>query len=208
MYKTDIFQYQTAILKKFYKQDEKEKVLELFQNLVFKLEKNLYHLNNINSSIEKASGKNEFLALMPIYFELESFLVSTRSSVDMLMHLLNYCLKYNIDNNQVSVSTVFHSGRLSKPLKDIFSRYTTPYNNPTWSFIYLFRNEVVHEKSIFQALPIYFKSVMDCEFLYAKIGKSEKEITDHLKVCLRFLDTFTDRILSMLEISLKDKKNP
>jgi hypothetical protein len=203
MYKTDIFRYQTEILKKFPEQEEQQKILELFQNLVFKLEKNLYHLNNINFSIEKASGKNDFLALMPIYFELESFLVSTRSSVDMLMHLLNYVLKYQIESNQVSVSSVFRCNRLSKPLKDIFSRYTSPYNNPTWSFIYLFRNEVVHEKSIFQALPIYFKPVLENYFLYAKIGKSEKEITDYLKVCLRFLDTFVDRILSMMVVSLK-----
>ncbi|WP_456364415.1 hypothetical protein [Priestia aryabhattai] len=203
MYKTDIYRYQTEILKHFQSQEDQVKVLELFQNLVFKLEKNLYHLNNINFSIEKASGKNEFFSLMPIYFELESFLVSTRSSVDMLMHIINYCLGYNIDNKQVSVSSLFHSGLLSKPLKDIFSRYTTPYDNPTWSFIYLFRNEVVHEKSIFQALPIFFKLVLDHQFLYAKIGNYEREVTDYLKVCLRFLDTFTDRILSVLEVSLK-----
>lgn len=203
MYKTDIYRYQTEILKHFQSQEDQVKVLELFQNLVFKLEKNLYHLNNINFSIEKASGKNEFFSLMPIYFELESFLVSTRSSVDMLMHIINYCLGYNIDNKQVSVSSLFHSGLLSKPLKDIFSRYTTPYDNPTWSFIYLFRNEVVHEKSIFQALPIFFKPVLDHQFLYAKIGNYEREVTDYLKVCLRFLDTFTDRILSVLEVSLK-----
>lgn len=203
MYKTDIYRYQKEILKKFPKQEEQEKVLELFQNLVFKLEKNLYHLNNINFSIEKSSGKNEFFHLMPIYFELESFLVSTRSSVDMLMHLLNYCLAYDIDNRQVSVSSLFHSGQLSKPLKDIFARYTTPYNNPTWSFIYLFRNEVVHEKSIFQALPIYFKDVLEHSFLYFRVDNTEKEVTDYLKVCLRFLDTFTDRVLSVLEVSLK-----
>jgi len=203
MYQTDIYRYQTEILKHFPSQEDQVKVLELFQNLVFKLEKNLYHLNNINFSIEKASGKNEFFSLMPIYFELESFLVSTRSSVDMLMHIINYCLGYNIDNKQVSVSSLFHSGLLSKPLKDIFSRYTTPYDNPTWSFIYLFRNEVVHEKSIFQALPIFFKPVLEHQFLYAKIGNYEKEVTDYLKVCLRFLDTFADRILSVLEVSLK-----
>ncbi len=206
MYKTDILHYQNEILKNFSKQEEQEKILQLFQNLVFKLEKNLYHLNNINLSIEKASGKNDFFTLMPIYFELESFLVSTRSSVDMLMHILNYCLDYDIDNYQVSVSSVYHSGRLSKPLKDIFDRYTTPYNNPTWSFIYLFRNEVVHEKSVFQALPIYFKEILDNYFLYAKIGNSEKEITDYLKVCLRFLDTFIERVLSVLLVTLNKKK--
>lgn len=205
MYKTDIFRYQTEILKKFPEQDEQDKVLELFQNLVFKLEKNLYHLNNINFSIEKASGKNDFLALMPIYFELESFLVSTRSSVDMLMHIINYCLRFEIENYQVSVSSIFHNSHLPKPMKDIFSRYTSPYDNPTWSFIYLFRNEVVHEKSIFQALPIYFKPVLEHHFLYAKIGKSEKEVTDYLKVCLRFLDTFSDRILSVLLVTLNKK---
>ena len=205
MYKTDILQYQNAILEKFETQEEKQKVLELFQNLVFKLEKNLYHLNNIILSIEKASKKEkkDFFTLMPIYFELESFLVSTRSSVDMLMHLLNYCLNYEIDNNQVSVSTVYHSGRLSKPIKDVFDRYTSPYNNPVWSFIYLFRNEVVHEKSIFQVLPLYFKDTFGQQFLYGKINNEEKEIVDYLKVCIRFLDTFINKMLSVLEISIK-----
>lgn len=206
MYKTDIHFYQREILSRFPEQSSQEKILELFQNLIFKLEKNLYHLNNISFSIKKASGKNDFFALMPIYFELESFLVSTRSSVDMLMHILNYCLDYDIENTQVSVSSLFHSGKLNKPLKDIFNRYTSPYNNPTWSFIYLFRNEVVHEKSIFQALPMYFKPVLDQSFLYLKIGVAEKEITDHLKVCLRFLDTFVERILTVLLVSLKQKK--
>lgn len=205
MYKTDIYRYQTEILKRFPEQEDQEKILELFQNLVFKLEKNLYHLTNINFSIQKASGKNNFVDLMPIYFELESFLVSTRSSVDMLMHILNYCLKFNIENNQVSVSSIFRNTHLKKPMKDIFSRYTSPYNNPTWSFIYLFRNEVVHEKSIFQALPIYFKDILGQYFLYAKIGNAEKEITDHLKVCLRFLDTFVDRILSVLLVIMKNE---
>jgi hypothetical protein len=203
MYKTNIAYYQNELLKTFVGDSEKQKVLDLFQNLVFKLEKNLYHLNNINLFIEKASGKNDFLTLMPIYFELESFLVSTRSSVDMLMHILNYCLHYEIESTQVSVSSVYRCKKLSKPLKEIFARYTTPYNNPTWSFIYLFRNEVVHEKSIFQVMPLQFKPVLDHTFLYAKIGKTDKEITDHLKVCLRFLDKFIERVLSILEISIK-----
>ncbi|MED2737824.1 hypothetical protein [Bacillus toyonensis] len=203
MYKTNIAHYQDELLKTFVGDSEKQKVLDLFQNLVFKLEKNLYHLNNINLFIEKASGKNDFLTLMPIYFELESFLVSTRSSVDMLMHILNYCLHYEIESTQVSVSSVYRCKKLSKPLKEIFARYTTPYNNPTWSFIYLFRNEVVHEKSIFQVMPLQFKPVLDHTFLYAKIGKTDKEITDHLKVCLRFLDKFIERVLSILEISIK-----
>ncbi|WP_088363573.1 hypothetical protein [Bacillus cereus] len=203
MYKTNIAYYQNELLKTFVGDTEKQKVLDLFQNLVFKLEKNLYHLNNINLFIEKASGKNEFLTLMPIYFELESFLVSTRSSVDMLMHILNYCLNYEIESTQVSVSSVYRCKKLSKPLKEIFARYTTPYNNPTWSFIYLFRNEVVHEKSIFQVMPLQFKPVLDHTFLYAKIDKKDKEITDHLKVCLRFLDKFIERVLSILEILIK-----
>ncbi|MGN5651085.1 hypothetical protein [Bacillus sp. Brlt_9] len=203
MYKTNIAYYQNELLKTFVGDTEKQKVLDLFQNLVFKLEKNLYHLNNINLFIEKASGKNEFLTLMPIYFELESFLVSTRSSVDMLMHILNYCLNYEIESTQVSVSSVYRCKKLSKPLKEIFARYTTPYNNPTWSFIYLFRNEVVHEKSIFQVMPLQFKPVLDHTFLYAKIDNRDKEITDHLKVCLRFLDKFIERVLSILEILIK-----
>lgn len=203
MYKTNIAHYQDELLKTFVGDSEKQKVLDLFQNLVFKLEKNLYHLNNINLFIEKASGKNDFLSLMPIYFELESFLVSTRSSVDMLMHILNYCLHYEIESTQVSVSSVYRCKKLSKPLKEIFARYTTPYNNPTWSFIYLFRNEVVHEKSIFQVMPLQFKPVLDHTFLYAKIENKDKEITDHLKVCLRFLDKFIERVLSILEILVK-----
>ncbi|MCK2000638.1 hypothetical protein MZM54_04455 [[Brevibacterium] frigoritolerans] len=206
MYKTDLSLYQSEILKSFPEKEDQQRILELFQNLVFKLEKNLYHLNNINFSIEKASGKNDFFTLMPIYFELESFLVSSRSTVDMLMHILNYCLKYEIDNKQVSVSSLFHSGLLSKPIKDIFSRYTSPYDNPTWQFIYLLRNEIVHEKSIFQVLPIQFKPMLEHQFLYARINNQEKEITDHLKVCLRFLDTFIDRVLSILEVSLKNEK--
>ena len=205
LYKTDLSLHQAEILKNFTEPTQQEKIKELFQSIVFKLEKNLYHLNNISHSIEKASEKNDFLSLMQLYFELENFLISTRSSVDMVMHLINYCLDLNIDENTVAVSTVYRSKKLPKPMKDIFNRYTTPYNNPTWSFIYLLRNEVVHEKSIYQVLPIYFKPVLDTNFLYMKTNSGEKEMLDHLKVCLRFLDTFVDRVLSILAITSAKK---
>ena len=52
MYKIDINSYLASIIPNLNETQKKDEAILLFRNLVFKLEKNLYHYNNINRILE------------------------------------------------------------------------------------------------------------------------------------------------------------
>lgn len=207
LYKTDLISHQRNLLALLNAKKSDDNISPLFENLFFKLEKTLYHYNNINTSINISSKKNDLLTLMPTYFELENFLITIRSSIDMFLHLLNAVLDLKIDNYKVSLGSIYKHPGLPTALKNNFNRYTTNHDNPIWYFIYNFRNEVVHEKSIFQSLKIEYKDILDHRFLYISYENNNKEALDHLKVCVGFLDTFIDKSFQALISYLKMKQN-
>lgn len=194
----------------FFEEEEQNALHELFDSIEFKLNRTNYHLNNINSIMNQA-GDLERLDYykdihMPIYYELEGLLVSLRSSVDMLLHLINFCYKMNLKNIEVTLYNIYSNRKLTKNTKNIFDRYTRPYNNPTWNFIYTFRNEIVHEKSINQVLPIKIDLfTLDTPLAFFVVENKEKEILTFLDQCMRFLDTFSSLIFQSIEVSLTVK---
>lgn len=180
---------------------------DYFDSIEFKLLKNAYHYDRIMETIKHAgkTDSDEFYnqVHLPIYFEMESFLVSLRSSVDVCLHLLNFVFDMDLKQNEVNLHTVFHHPQLPKSIRNIFERYTRPYNNPTWNFIYTSRNEVVHEKSVNQVLPLNIDFFSTSEplffFLYEK---NDREMATFFNQCLKFLDTFISQLLQALKISI------
>jgi hypothetical protein len=207
MMNVDVSIYYDAI-SEHYDEQKQQQLFNIFDALQFKLKRNTYHFSNINKILGNATNleNNDYYndIYMPIYYEIEGFLVSIRSSVDMLLHLANYTFQFNIPNHEVTLASIYHHNHLPKMVKNIFDRYTRPYRNPTWNFIYTFRNEIVHEKSVPQVLPINIDPfVTDQPSIYFSMDNSDKELISFFSNCLRFLETFTVQLLSSIEVSLK-----
>lgn len=194
-------------LSDFYDDEKQEKFHDIFDSLSFKLNKNVYHYNNIVRIVSDSKGleqDNFYQSVhIPIYYEIESLLVSLRSSVDMILHLVNFTFDLALEGNNVTLGNVFRHKSLPKPLKNIFQRYTRPYDNPTWTFIYSSRNEIVHEKSVNQVLPISIDMFTSDEMLvFFQWEGHEKEMMTFFNQCLRFLETFSSQTFQAIKISL------
>lgn len=201
----ELTEYHSEI-EEFFDESKHSELYDIFTALDFKLNKNKYHLKNIHRIIDEADvEKDDFYGEihLPIYYEVESFLVSLRSSVDILLHLVNFVFDMKLNTNDVTLYQVFHHKKLPKNVKNIFERYTRPYNNPTWNFIYTSRNEIVHEKSVNQILPItvdlfgYEKPTVFFEW-----ENAPREMLVFFNQCLRFLETFVLQFLQSIKISL------
>jgi hypothetical protein len=91
----------------------------------------------------------------------------------------------------VALSSIYRHPRLPKMLKQLFNRYTRKHDNATWSFIYTFRNESVHHKSINQLLPLSIDLFTDDDpFVFFTLHESKKELIVFFEQCLRFLENF------------------
>lgn len=206
MFRGNLDTYHSQI-EEFFGENTHSELHEIFTALDFKLNKNDYHFDNIKKIIDKSDvleSEDYYNDIhLPIYYEVESFLVSLRSSVDILLHLVNFSFNLGIGTNEVNLYTVYTHKKLPKNVKNIFDRYTRPYNNATWNFIYTSRNEVVHEKSVNQILPIevdlfgYEKPTVFFEWETA-----QREMLSFFSQCLRFLDTFVSQFLQAIKISL------
>lgn len=205
----DVMVYYDAV-SEHYEEEKKQQLFEIFDALNFKLKRNTYHLSNINKILENATNleNNDYYndIYMPIYFEIEGFLVSIRSSVDMILHLNNYVFDFGLPNIEITLASIYHHKELPKMVKNIFDRYTRPYKNPTWNFIYTFRNEIVHEKSVHQVLPINIDMFLtEKPSIFFSMDHSDKELLSFFNNCLRFLETFVSQMLSSIEVSSKKK---
>lgn len=206
MFRGNLDDYYSQI-EEYFDEAKHSELYDRFTALDFKLNKNNYHFENI----KKIIGKSDILDTedyysdihLPIYYEVESFLVSLRSSVDILLHLVTFSFDLRIPTNEVNLYTVYNHKKLPKNVKNIFERYTRPFNNATWNFIYTSRNEVVHEKSVNQILPIevdlfgYEKPTVFFEW-----ENAQRELLSFFSQCLRFLETFVSQFLQSIKISL------
>jgi len=194
-------------ISEFFEEEKQTELHDIFDAIRFKLNRNSYHLNNIEQIIEQAKDleRNDYYRdiYIPIYYEIEGFLVSLRSSVDILLHLINYCYNLRLKPNDVNLYNVYSHRSLPKGTKNIFDRYTRPYNNPTWNFIYTFRNEIVHEKSIHQVLPIRIDLFSEGEpLVFFILEDTDRELKSFFHNCLRFLDNFASQVFQSIEVSL------
>jgi len=195
----------------YFEEDKQSELHDILDAIRFKLNRNMYHVNNIKKIVEQAKDleRNDYYSdiYLPIYYEIEGFLVSLRSSVDILLHLINFTYRFELRENDVNLYNIYNHRHLPKPTKNIFDRYTRPYNNPTWNFIYTFRNEIVHEKSIHQVLPVRIDLFSNEEpLVFFMLEENDREMSAFFNNCLRFLDNFASQIFQSIEVSLKQKE--
>ncbi|GAB6463868.1 hypothetical protein bcgnr5390_17050 [Bacillus luti] len=197
----------------YFEGEDQQRVLEYIESMFFKFSKNQYHYNHIDRIVEKAQGDEidsfyESIHL-PIYYETESLLVNMRSTVDVALNLVNICFDLGIAKNNVTTHSIYFHPKLPIDIKNILNRFTRPKDNPVWSFIYMSRNEIVHEKSVEFVLPLHFDYM---EFLgdeklfitFEREGQT-KDIQMFFKQCIQFLESFVIEILRSSLASLKKR---
>lgn len=192
----------------FFDDEQQAELQDFFDSIQFKLNRTKYHFNQIKHVIRHAGdpeNDNYYDEVhLPIYYEMEGFLVSLRSTIDILLHLINFTFQLGLSGYDVQLHNVYRHRKLPKALKNIFDRYTRPYNNPVWTFIYTFRNETVHEKSIHQVLPIHVDMFTEGNepLVFFIHEDAEREIKSFFNNCIRFLETFNTQMFQAMKISL------
>lgn len=187
-------------------EDKYDSVLTIIESIDFKMARNEYHFSNIQRIVTETNAleTDDFSQsiTMPLYFEMESLLISMRSTVDMLMHLLNGVYGLGLVKD-VYINNVFKHPRLPSEIKNVLRKYTRTFDNPTWSFIYTSRNDIVHEKSIPQVLPIYVDLFHSEQFnVFFKWEGVDREIQSFLNQCNGFLKNFSRQLYENILLSL------
>lgn len=203
--------YITDKLMSYYEPNQWSSISDFFETLEFKYHKSAYHMEKIQEKIEQSTNfemgdyyKNVY---SPLYYELESFLVSIRSSIDIIMHLLNKTLGLNLSNYEVSLSNVYHSRTLSRDVKNVLHRYTHNRGNDTWNFIYKNRNQIVHEKSINQSFPLVIDVFQQEQpNAYIEVDGQQRNVVTFLKKAMQFLGRFIVHLFESVALTI-EKKN-
>lgn len=185
---------------------QRNDVYDLLGIIDFKLSKNKYHLESMKKilkiDIENQDVDMYDVVINPLYFEFESLLVSLRSTVDILLKMPNYLFDLRLENMNLTLANVYKHYNLPKELKNIFDRFTRPYNNPNWNFIYTSRNEIVHSTSIDNVLPIDLEiQESGSPFAFFEFEGIPREIITFLSNSIRFLDNFSNELLVAIRIA-------
>lgn len=185
-----------------------EKIAEYFDSLEFKYEKSIYHFDKIKSKINESEDFGQFdyyeKILNPIYFELESFLISIRSSVDIVMHIINTSLDLRLSNDNVYIGSIYKSSDLPKTIKNVLHKYTHNRDKQIWNFIYSFRNQVVHEKSINQSLPLSLDFFHGPKPLaYFEFNGKQNNVVTFLESSIGFIERFITNLFEAI-VSVKE----
>lgn len=204
MYNVNIDWYKANILE-HYSETEGEVLKGLFKNVAFKLEKNLYYYQSILENVELSSDSEDFLQMLPIYFDLETLFISLRSSVDVILHLINNILDLDLDPKTVTVNTLYHSLDRKSSLRSIFNKYTRKRNNNVWNFIYYFRNDIVHEKSVYDIMSFNFLSTGEGKRLMINYRGSEEDFNSLFKRCFSLVDGLLEEVLQLLLSTVKSR---
>lgn len=194
------------LLSEHFDEEDQGKLQPLLDSIEFKLARNRYHFGNIKRIVEESDPTSENLyeeIYYPVYFEMESLLVSLRSSVDLVLQLVNFSFGMKLDNMSCTLSNIYHHRSLPKPIKNILDRFTRPHQNPTWKFISSFRNESVHEKSIHQLLPISIDHfTTEKPLVFFEMDGVQKELLTFFAQSVRFIDTFSTSLFQAIHVAL------
>lgn len=185
-----------------------EELSDFFETIEFKHNKSVYHLDNIKEKILKSTNfdqenyyENTYFTL---YYELESFLIAIRSAVDIIMHAINKTLKLNIPKNDTNIGTVYRHPGVSVRVTNVLHKYSHNRSNQLWNFIYQARNEIIHEKSVNQTLPVtidFFQTPEVTAFM--EVNNERKNLTNFLEACLTFIQRFIIHLFEALSVSLE-----
>ncbi|MDA1674539.1 hypothetical protein [Bacillus cereus group sp. TH152-1LC] len=195
-------------LSDYYNDEEWDALVELLDSLEFKYNKTSYHLVNIKQKLEKSTDFNMDNyydeVCNPLYYETESFVIAMRSTADIIMHIINRTMKLGIESSKVNLSTVYKHPKTTKTIKNILHRYTHNRDSALWNFFYQFRNEIVHEKSITQTLPITINFFNGPQPLaYFEINGQKQNVVIYLETALNFLKRFVIHLFEQIEITVE-----
>lgn len=187
----------------YYIGEKWQNLAESFESLEFKYKKSVYHVNSIKEKITKSTDYEQMdyyeQICNPIYFELESFLISIRSSVDIVMHIINESMNLNISNENVYIGSVYNSSNLPKMIKNVLHKYTHNRDKQVWNFIYSFRNLVVHEKSVNQELPLSIDFFNGPHPLaYFEYNGKQNNVVTFLESSIGFIEKFISGIFESI----------
>lgn len=175
---------------------------EILTTIEFRLKKNHYHFNNINRYINESYEDNE----EHIYFESENLIINIRSTVDSILQLINAAYKMNLKGINVNIKNILTHSNCPESLKDIFRVHTHPKNH-FWYFIYMTRNEIVHEVCIKSKLPmlqdeVYKYNSFEKIVYFVNIKGNKEELLFFYKQCIKLIDEFSEQILISLKKGL------
>lgn len=185
-----------------------EKLSELLETIEFKHNKSIYHLDNIKEKILKSTNfeqENYYENIyFTLYYELESFLIAVRSTVDIIMHVINKSLGLGLETFETNLGTVYRHPKLTVRVKNALHKYSHNRNNLIWEFIYQNRNEVVHEKSVNQTLPVSIDFFQGPEVqAFMEVNGEQKNLENFLAACVNFIQRFIIHLFEALSVSLE-----
>src|SRR5690625_123077 len=197
MYNVNIARYQKELLERL-PEDRHEAVVNLFKNIAFKLEKNLYYYTNILNNIKNIQNTNDFKSMLPIYFDIETLLISLRSSIDVILHLINDVMELGIESYDVHIGSIRRRLKRGSRMFNILDRYIGRRSGNSWQFLYYLRNDIVHENSIYELMDFYLIGEGGSERLYVDFRNKRDDFIQLFKNCFRVVDGFSSSVFKAL----------
>lgn len=172
-----------------------EMLSEIIETVEFKYNKSNYHLNNIKEKILKSNNfeqDNYYEEIYSgIYYEMESFLIAIRSSVDVLLHFINEGLELGIESRDIILSNVYRNPKTTQRVRNVLHKHTHNRNSIIWNFIYQARNEIVHEKSVVQITPVTVNFFDENNIqAFIDVNGQPRNLMMFYQSCLHFLSRF------------------
>lgn len=164
---------------------------DILTTLEFRLNKNHYLFKNICTLSKNKSTIDDDV----IYYESENLIINIRSTVDILLQLINTVYKMELSGLNINVKNIVRHKKMTNALKDIFLLHTHP-KNQFWNFIYTTRNEIVHEVCIKTQLPILLdEDYRDGEVIYKTVFVNKhgdkEDLLVFYKQCVKLIDELT-----------------
>ena len=197
MYNVNIARYQKELLEQL-PEDRHKTVVNLFKNIAFKLEKNLYYYTNILDNIDNIHNTDDFRSMLPIYFDIETLLISLRSSIDVVLHLINDVMELGIESNDVHIGSIRRRLKRGSRMFNVLNRYTGRGSGDSWQFLYYFRNDIVHERSIYELMDFYLIGEEGNERLYVDFRNKRDDFIQLFRNCFRIVDGFSSSVFKAL----------
>src|SRR5690625_1990238 len=197
MYNVNIARYQKELLEQL-PEDRHKTVVNLFKNIAFKLEKNLYYYTNILDNIDNIHNTDDFRSMLPIYFDIETLLISLRSSIDVVLHLINDVMDLGFESNDVHIGSIRRRLKRGSRMFNVLNRYTGRGSGDSWQFLYYFRNDIVHERSIYELMDFYLIGEEGNERLYVDFRNKRDDFIQLFRNCFRIVDGFSSSVFKAL----------
>lgn len=178
------------------------KLGEKVDALLFKFKKIQYLEKNIKEKTEKMLIKGgEGGIYEEILFDFESYLITSRSIIDILMHCINIGLRLGLEGPDVNLGTIYHHQKLDRKIKNILHQYSHNKNIEIWSFIYTNRNKVIHDTSIDNVIPYEVNFISDNTVNFYIYWRDKRyRLEQILYQGTKFLENFTYHLFEIIRI--------